>query len=137
MRLEVKMLSRSSTVNSLKYVSTVELARGETLSLMFQLFDADTGNRYVPAAGATVQVQIPRYLEYLPTIQGDSSAVDYSVNQAAAQPFAGDASIWATPLTAVQTSKMTSQNAKFVLTEGTTVTIASVKYAIRVASDQE
>lgn len=137
MRLEVRMLSRSSTVNSLKYVPTVDMARGETLSLMFQLFDADTGVRYVPAAGATVQVQVPRYLEYVPTLQGDASAVDYSVNQPATQPFSGDSSIWSTPLTSTQTAKMTSQNAKFVLTEGSVVTIASVKYAIRVASDQE
>lgn len=137
MRLEVRMLSRSSSLNSLKYVSTVEFARGETLSLMFQLFDADTGIRYIPAAGATLQVQIPRYLEYIPTIQDEPTPTDYSVNQAAAQPFPGDLSIWSTPLTASQTAKMTSQNAKFVLTEGSTVSIASVKYAIRVASDQE
>lgn len=137
MRLEVKMLSRSSSVNSLKYVSTVDFARGETLSLMFQLFDADTGVRYVPASGATVQVQIPRYLEYIPTIQDEPTPTDYSVNQAAAQPFVGDSSIWSTPLTASQTTNMTSQNVKFILTEGSNITIASVKYAIRVASDQE
>lgn len=137
MRLEVRMLSRSSSVNSLKYVSTVEFSRGETLSLMFQLFDADTGVRYVPAPGAMLQVQIPRYLEYIPTMQDEPTPTDYSVNQAATQPFAGDSSIWSTPLTASQTSKMTSQNVKFVLTEGSNVTMASVKYAIRVASDQE
>lgn len=137
MRLEVKMLSRSSTVNSIKYVPTVDFARGETLNLVFQLFDADTGIRYVPASGATLQVQIPRYLEYVPTIQDEPTPTDYSVNQAATQPFIGDSSIWSTPLTSSQTSKMTSQNVKFVLTEGSTVTIASVKYAIRVASDQE
>lgn len=137
MRLEVKMLSRSSSVNALKYVSTVDFARGETLNLMFQLFDADTGIRYVPATGATLQVQIPRYLEYVPTMQDEPTPTDYSLNQAATQPFPGDSSIWMTPLTAAQTAKMTSQNAKFVLTEGSTITIASVKYAIRVASDQE
>lgn len=137
MRLQVKMLSRSSSLNCLKHVSTVELARGETLNLMFQLFDADTGLRYVPASGATVQVQIPRYLEYIPTMQDEPIPTDYSVNQPATQPYAGDASIWSTPLVASQTSKMTSQNVKFILTEGTNVTISSVKFAITVSGDQE
>jgi hypothetical protein len=70
-------------------------------------------------------------------MQDEPTPTDYSVNQAAAQPFVGDASIWSTPLTAAQTSKMTSQNIRVVLTEGSNITIASVKYAIRVNGDQE
>lgn len=137
MKLEVRMLSRSSTINSLKTVPSVDIERGETLNLMFQLFDADTGIRYVPQSGAVVQVQIPRYLEYVPSINGDAIPTDYSVNQPATKPFSGDDSIWSTPLTSAQTSKMTSQNMKVVLTEGANISIATVKYAIRVSAERE
>lgn len=131
------MLGRGSTVNDLKAKSSVEIEHGETLDLMFQLINDDTGQRYIPATGATVQVQIPRYLEYTPTITGESQSNDYSVNQAAVQAFVGDASVWKTPLTSTQTSQLTTQNVKVIVTEGTQVRIAVAKYGIRVFSENE
>ena len=137
MRLAIKMLGRSSSVNNIEYVPTTEIERGETLDLMFQLINADNGQRYIPAVGATVQVQLPRYMEYIPTIMGEAQPMDYSVNQASVQAFVGDSSIWTTPLTSSQTQQLTSQNMRIVVTEGLKISIAVAKYAIQVYSEHQ
>lgn len=137
MRLAIKMLGRSTTVNDVKYVSTVEIERGETLDLMFQLINADNGQRYIPASGTTVQVQLPRYLEYIPSIIGEAVATDYSVNQASVQAFPGDASIWTTPLASSQTAQLTSQNMRIVITEGSKISIAVAQYAIKIYQEHQ
>lgn len=137
MRLSIKMLSRNSSINSMSYTPNVQFERGESLDLMFQLIDADSGQRYIPASGATIQVQIPRNNTLLQTASTEVDTVNYSVNQAAVMAFTGDNSVWKTPLVATQTKNMTSQNIRILLTEGSETKIAVVKYAIVVGSERE
>ena len=140
MRLGVKLIAPGAQLNNFKYVDQLSIQRGENPSLWFQLVDLDTGNRYIPVAGSTVNVSIPRFVELVPTLGGQADPTDYSVNQAAAQPFSQDASIWSTPLTSDQTAQMTSSNMKVTLQEpiaGTSpqaynTSIAVVRMAIRV-----
>lgn len=140
MRLHLKLLSADSSVNQLKEIKQLKIAKGETTDLVFQLVDLDQGGqRYMPAAGATLQVSIPRNPSVIPDDTGVNlrSTVDHSINRAAAQAFAQDASIFRLPLLAQDTQTMTSTNVKVTLTEGSNVKIATLTQAIKIIDDQD
>ncbi|MEM4360415.1 MAG: hypothetical protein QXT45_07805 [Candidatus Bilamarchaeaceae archaeon] len=109
MRLGIKMLDSDSTLNDLKYLNQVDIYPGETVTVMFQLINSQSGHRYIPASGATL------------------SAKMYSVNdannitKAATNPFADDRSIWSFTLNAIETQKLAGVNLELTLTEGTNI----------------
>lgn len=93
MLLSARFLNDVSGVNSFDHVTSIELGAGDPSTVYFQLVDASVhrsedgyrpaGRRYVPAAGATLQV-------VLENIDDAKKITRY-----ATQPYAQDPSIWA------------------------------------------
>jgi len=140
MRLGLKLLNSNSSLNQISEIPFLRLARGETADLMFQIVDLDQkGLRYIPAAGATVKVQIPRSPQILPDPNGTNNRItaDYSIDQAVSPAFADDKSIYKLPLLATQTATMISTNVRVVVTEGSQVKIATLTQAIKIIDNQE
>ena len=138
MRLGVKLLNVGASANSFKQVDLIRVQRGETLDVVFQLVDLDQdGLRYMPAAGATVQVQILRQISILPADRNQRVTTDPTIDRPADVAFAGDTSIYKLPLIAADTMALVSNSIRVVLTEGSNVKIATLSQAIKCIDTQE
>jgi hypothetical protein len=141
MRLGIKIIDPSSTLNQLKRIESLSIAPGETATLFFQLVDLSQQGapRYVPQAGATVQVTLPRSTQVVPgTLANSRTYVDPTISRAAANAFgADDRSVWMTPFTTTDTAAMISNAVQIVLTEGASVSIASLSRAITMIGNQD
>jgi hypothetical protein len=109
MRLGIKMLNSSSTLNDLKFVNQVSINQGDTATIMFQLIDLDTNQRYIPATGAGVMAKIA------------SSNSANVLNKVAVAAFADDKSVVKFSLTIDETKLLGSVNLQITLTEGSEV----------------
>lgn len=136
MRLAIQVI-KANSVNDFKPANFLEVNQGETSALYFQLIDKDKGGlRYMPEAGATCYVEIPRFPEYLPTIQNVRQTVDYSIRRNAVQPYAADGSIWMLPLTAADTTNIMSSDIRITLTEGSKISKCLHIQAIKVVPSE-
>lgn len=110
MKLGIQMLESESTLNNLIPSNQLEIAPGETATVMFQLVNSKTGQRYIPAAGATMTAKLVA-----------SNNVNV-ISKIPTQPFAADdRSIWSFPLSAADTAKAAGVNMEIVVTEGAAV----------------
>jgi len=116
MKLGLRIIDSASTLNSLKYLNQLSIETGETAVVRFQLVDLDTarqqnllGDRYMPAAGATVEA----------VIQSVDSAG--TVTKSATQPFPLDPSIWEFSLTSAETEALGGTNLRITLTGGSSI----------------
>lgn len=110
MKLGIQMLESESALNSLITTNQVEVAPGETATVMFQLINSKNGQRYMPATGATMTAQLVA-----------SNNVNI-INKIPTQPFAADdRSIWSFPLSATDTAKCAGVNIQVILTEGANI----------------
>ncbi len=111
MKLNIQMLDQNSTVNNLKYINQVEVNPGDSATVIFQLIDDHAeGNRYIPAAGATMTARLV------------SSNNNNVISKIPTQPFsADDRSIWSFTLSTAETAKASGVNLEIVLTEGANV----------------
>lgn len=139
MRLGIKLLNSDATVNSFRTQSMLRVARGETLDILIQLVDLDqNGLRYVPAAGSTVQINLPRNLQVVGSLTNTRTSVDHSISAPATMPFALDGSVWKVSLSAAQTaSDLISTNLQAVVTEAGSVKIATLIQALKIIDGQE
>lgn len=131
MLLSVRPLNNVVGVNDFEAVDHLEFTEGDAPSLFFQLIDLSkdrseqgfipAGRRYIPAVGATLQVEFGNL---------DDAKV---TTKTATQPFASDPSIWRVDL--MSTDPVTGTvRAKLTLTEGATVRRAALDGALRVRS---
>lgn len=138
MRLGIRLLNVGASLNSFKQVDLIRVSRGETLDLVFQLVDLDqAGLRYIPAAGATVQVQIQRAIDIQPVDRYSRLTVDPTIDRAADVAFVGDSSIYKLPLVEADTNNLVSNSFRVILTEGVNKKIATLSQAIKVIDSQE
>lgn len=138
MRLGIQLLNTDATLNDFDKKSFIEFSQGETVDIMFQLVNLDkSGLRYMPAAGCTVFVEIPRYPEYYGTISNQRTTADYSIRRGAVQAFADDRSIWKLSLTSLDTSNMMSSNMKITVTEGSKKSIGLLSQALKVFRSED
>jgi hypothetical protein len=131
MLLSARPLENVQTVNSYEIVDHLEFTEGDGPSLYFQLIDLTkdrseqgfipAGRRYMPAAGATLQVIFDNL---------DDAKVTTKV---AVQPFVQDASIWRVDLMPTD-PVIGTVRVKLVLTEGAAVKRATLDAALRVRS---
>lgn len=130
----VRFLSAVGSVNVFGFTTAVEAVAGDAFDVYFQFVDKDqhtnsggffpAGNRYMPAAGATVVV----------TVLNIDSAKQFV--RTASQPFAQDASIWRFGILATDPVAATA-SLKITLTEGSTVRTVYAQAALRVDGIQE
>lgn len=139
MRLGLCLLNNGATLNQYQRVPFLSIARGETVTLQFQLVDLDqAGLRYLPSSSATVQFQIPRTLSVLPAANGTRQVIDYSVNRGATMAYPNDdRSIWSIALTATDTTNLVSGSIRATLTDGVSIQIANLNQAIRIIDGQD
>lgn len=106
------MLNAVANVNTFEYVDSVDFTEGDGPLIYFQLIDKTldkglrpAGRRYVPAAGATLEVVV--------------HSIDDAkkVTRFATQPFSTDGSIWAVQLLPTDVVRGTCAF-KLTLTEG-------------------
>lgn len=133
MRLDVQLLNTGATLNSFSVLPTIEIFQGETVDLFFRIVDKDQkGLRYIPASGATLNVEIARFPEVFGTLSNQREIKDFSIRRAAVNPFADDRSIWKLPIAASETANMASGNVRLTLTEGSKISIVVFSQAIKV-----
>jgi hypothetical protein len=132
MRLGIQMLE-SSGPNQIKTVANAFVRQGDATTIYFQLMDLTTGNRYIPATGAIIQVSIPRLPIVSGSIMNTRQVADHSLNRSAYKPFSGDWSIWALPLSSADTLTLTSGSIVITMTEGISVLSASNPLALSVS----
>lgn len=125
MKLGVRVLNSSSTLNNLMHLNQIEVSPGETVTVVMQLVDLTTvsesnriGTRYIPASGATLSV----------VIQSNNSA--NVLTKAATQPFAEDGSIWQFTLSASETAQIGAMDLLVTLTEGASIKKANGKQTL-------
>lgn len=129
MLLSARILVDVASANVFRHAEAAQFTEGDGPTVYFQLLDksldrADegfnpTGRRYMPAAGATLQV----------TIGGIDTAK--TVIRSATQPFPLDPSIWAVTLMSTDPLKGT-YDLKLALTEGSRVTRGVLSAALRI-----
>lgn len=133
MRLGIQLLDSNSTLNSLRKITEQVIRQGETVDVYFQLVDEDQSKlRYIPGAGSTVFVEIPRFPEAYPTILNQREIKDYSVRRYATGLFPDDRSCWKISLLASETKNMMSTGFRVTVTDGTNIKIAYLQLAFRV-----
>lgn len=119
MRLGVKMLDSSSTLNNLMYLNQVQINPGDTATVIFQIVDLDKGGqRFIPASGATMQINL---------VSIDQSK---NVQKIPTNPFADDRSIWSFNLTATDTAMAAGVNMSVKLTQGADIKTATAEQAV-------
>ena len=129
MRLGLRMLNSSSTLNTLLYVNQVNINPGETAVVMFQLVDLDSVDNFY-------QYQQKVYNRYMPapsslmTLALNSINVSNNLTKVPFQPFAQDPSIWAFNMSSYDTSVGAGVNMTVTLTETSKVSIATINAAI-------
>ena len=124
MRLGIQMLNNSSSLNNLIVQNQTQINPGESTTVYFQLVDLDQKNgncpapRYIPAAGAIVQIQL--------------TSVDTAKNiiKFATQPFPQDTSIFSFNLSASETQYGAGVNMKVTLNESGNIKIGIAESAI-------
>lgn len=88
-------------------------------SIYLRLWQSDLKERYIPAAGATLQVKFPRAYTVGST-RATTPAADQSVTIAASNPYSNDTSIWKVDLTSSQADLVVGGGIQITLTEGAT-----------------
>jgi hypothetical protein len=137
MRIQLKLIEQDSTVNHLKYISSIDVRRGETLEVIVQLVQ-ENGIRYIPEHGCTVEVEIARNKVAIGvTGRNERDTFDPSIKREAVPAFAGDRSFWKIPITIAETKYLASGAVKVTLTEGDKVRISQYNQAIRIIDGQE
>lgn len=131
MLLSGRMLNDVANVNSFEPVETLKATENDTIDVYFQLVDKSldtpqqgfypSGRRYMPAAGATLQV-------VMQSIDGAKTLTRFAV-----QPFTQDPSIWRLPVLSSDKIKGT-YNLQLTLTEGGKVTRGVIQQAVAFAS---
>jgi len=131
MLLSARALEHVSDVNNFDYSTQIHCTEGDAPTIYLQLIDlsqdrvdhgfSPAGRRYVPAAGATLQVVF------------DHINDTRKVTRVASQPFPQDPSIWAVPLLPTDGLKGTV-NLKLTLIEGAKTTRAFVAAFLAVES---
>ncbi len=110
MKLDIRMLDADqTTVNSLYYQNQTEIDPGESPSILFQFVDSVSGNRYMPAPGATVQVSL------------FSTNDAWTIIKIPTQPFSQDPSLWQFSLLPYESQHVAGVNMQIILTEGVSV----------------
>ena len=116
MRLGLKMLNSSSSLNAISYLNQVLINPNDTATVMFQLVDLDQGGqRYIPATGAMV------------TINLTSINIANNIMKIPTNPFSDDRSVWAFNLLASETAVAAGVNMKVTLTQGADVKSATAE----------
>lgn len=115
MKLGIQMLNNSSTLNNLIETSQVLFSQSESIDVYFKLIDQEhpQHSRYIPAAGATVNISIPNINS------------TYTVSKPASIAFPEDRSIWKVTLSSSETEKISGTDMKVTLTEGGNTKIAN------------
>lgn len=109
MKLGIQMLDGDSTLNNLMPMNQMEISPGETATVMFQLINSSTKQRYMPAAGATMTAKM---------VSSNNANV---LSKIPTQPFTDDKSVWSFPLSAADSVKLAGVNLEIILTEGANV----------------
>lgn len=136
MRLTIKLLNQDSTLNNFAFDKTLDISRGETAEVIFQLVQ-ENGQRYIPTSDATVEVSIARNPTAIGVTGGGRAMEDNSIKRQATEHFTADRSIWSIPLTTAETMKMISGAIKVTVTEGAKVKMCQLNQAIRIIDGQE
>ncbi len=133
MLLSARILRDCANVNSFEYSNSAQFTKGDVVDVYFQLIDAslDTasenfippGRRYMPAAGATLQI----------VVENIDDAI--KVTRTVSQPFTNDLSIWKVSFFASDSISGTA-NLRLTLVEGAKVTKGLLKNAFRIQSDR-
>lgn len=133
MLLSARMLNDVNSVNSWENADSIQFTKGDVVDIYFVTIDAslDTasenflppGRRYVPAAGATLQVVI------------ESIDDAKKITRYASQPFANDLSIWKVSILSSDIIEGTA-NLRLTLTETSKVTRGLLRNALRIQSDR-
>jgi hypothetical protein len=120
-------------VNSYSYTPEYNWTEGDTLTVYFQIVDAnlDTSNqgfnppgrRYIPASGSTMTVSLENI---------DDAKV---LSKSATNPFASDLSIWSFNVISTDAIRGAPQM-RITLSEGGTITRGLLKTSIRIAPNQ-
>lgn len=124
MLLSARILTSVANVNVFEYADVAEFTEGDGPAIYFQIVDASldrnhrpSGRRYMPAAGATLEVVIH-------SIDDDKKVTRY-----ASQPFSTDPSIWKLQLQSSDQVRGTC-SMKLTLVEGSTTTRGHVDSVI-------
>lgn len=131
MLLSARFLNDVANVNSFEHADVAEFTEGDASSIYFQLIDSSldksidgyipAGRRYVPAAGATLQVTV------------ESLDDSKEIVRFATQPFAQDGSIWKLDFLTSDKIRGTA-NLRLKLTESGVVKSGLVKSGLRISS---
>ena len=132
MLLSARPLKNVASANVFEYANTFEWTSGDTVTVFFQLIDAQLdrpedgfvppGRRFMPAVGSTLTVTL-QTLDQLKQIAG----------RVATQPFPLDPSIWSFNVLASDLCTGTA-NLRLSLNQGGIITQGVLKNAFRVQS---
>lgn len=126
MRLGIRMLNNTSTLNTLMYVNQVRVNPGESYTVLFQLVDLDQQDpyqqkapiRYIPAPGSNITIN-------LISINKANNILKIPSN-----PFSQDGSIWSFNLNTADTTSMAGVNMQVTLLENGQTRIGTAEAAI-------
>jgi hypothetical protein len=111
-----------NSVNSFEVVERIELVQGNGGTYYVQLFQGSS--RYLPAAGATVQLLFPRAKSVAATPANQDTTVSCTA-------IAQDASLYSFVLSSAQVDKIVSDGAKLLITESGVTKTWPVDHLVR------
>lgn len=128
-----RLLTNVCDQNNFDIVSTREIRSGTApQDFYIQLYQSDLGLRYIPATGATLQIDFLR-IETVAQIPASQT-----VSLAMVTPFAGDRSIWKVTIGSADINKIVSGGFRLTLVEGTNTSMLFIKSAlVKVPNSEE
>ena len=110
--LDIKLINSQATLNYYFYISSVQYSTSESVTINFQLFDVDSGVRFIPSSSATCNVTFKQNDGTMLTV-----AASFLFNPS-------DLSMWKVSLTAMQVANIVGSNFQVtldVLGDGTNI----------------
>lgn len=121
MILELAPINSDATLNSFIFIGNHTFVAGDPLELVMILVQPDKKIRYVPDAGATIELEL---------VKSDNT----TLTKTATHPFADDRSIIQFSLTDVETTDLIGQNLIVKITEGSEVTRALLQGGLQLVN---
>ena len=117
MLIEAKLINSDAELNDFFELDALEYVPGEQFDIAIRLFDRQSGLRYIPASGSTMEMKFTKNDDMVLTLT--AAVVD-----------ADDRSMWKVTMSAANSLLLASSNIDVELTESAILKIARIENAL-------
>lgn len=117
MLVNAKLINSDAELNDFFELAALEYVPGEQFDIAIRLFDRQSGLRYIPASGATMEMKF-------------TDVDDNTITLTASEIDAEDRSMWKVTMSTTNSALLASSNFTVELTEGAVLKISKIENAL-------